>query len=215
VLTLYSYFRSSAAFRARIALNLKGLDYEQRYVHLSRGGGEQFHPDFRKINPQALVPALDDGGAIVTQSLAMIEYLDEAYPEMPLLPPTALERARVRALALSIACEIHPLNNLRVLNFLTRDLKLSEEDKLRWYKHWIATGFAALEESLATNKATGVYCHGDRPTLADVCLVPQVANARRFNCDLAPYPTVVRIDEACLKLDAFIKAKPENQADRE
>lgn len=215
MLTLYSYFRSSAAYRARIALNLKGLDYDLHYVHLSRGGGEQFQPAYRKINPQALVPALDDGGAIITQSLAMIEYLEEAYPEMPLLPSTALERARVRALALLIACEIHPLNNLRVLNFLTRDLKLSEDDKLRWYKHWIATGFAALEESLTTNKATGVYCHGDRPTLADVCLVPQVANARRFNCDLAPYPTVVRINEACLKLDAFIKAMPENQADRE
>ena len=215
MLTLYGYFRSSAAFRARIALNLKGLDHELRYVHLSRGGGEQFQPAYRKINPQALVPALDDDGNVITQSLAVIEYLDEAYPEMPLLPSTALERARVRALALLIACEIHPLNNLRVLNFLTRDLKLSEDDKLRWYRHWIATGFAALEESLAGNPATGAYCHGDRPTLADVCLVPQVFNARRYNCDLAPYPTVVRIAEACLKLDAFRNAAPENQADRE
>ena len=215
MLTLYSYFRSSAAFRARIALNLKGLEHELHYVHLSRGGGEQFQPAYRRINPQALVPALVDDGKVITQSLALIEYLDEAYPKPPLLPSTAIERARVRALALLIACDIHPLNNLRVLNFLTRELRLSEDDKLRWYKHWIATGFAALEESLAGNAATGTYCHGEHPTLADICLVPQLFNARRYNCDLAPYPTVVRIGEACLKLDAFIKAMPEKQADRE
>ncbi len=215
MLKLYGYFRSSAAFRVRIALNLKGLAYERDYVHLTRGGGQQFTADYMRLNPQALVPTLLDGDAALTQSLAIIEYLEETHPHPRLLPDGAGARARVRALALTVACEIHPLNNLRVLNYLSRDLGLAEEAKLRWYRHWIAKGFDALEAMLASHPMTGDFCHGDAPTLADVCLVPQVFNARRYECDLKPYPTVTRIAERCMKLPAFIDAAPENQPDRE
>lgn len=213
---LYGYFRSSAAYRVRIALALKGLRPQLVFVHLTRGGGEQKSPDYRKINPQALVPTLiTDDGHVLGQSLAIIEYLDETHPKPPLLPVDPIGRARVRALALAVACEIHPLNNTRVLNHLTGTLGLSEAQKLAWYRHWIAVGLEGLEGLVAGHAATGRFCHGDAPTLADLCLVPQLANARRFDCDLAPYPTLVRIDAECAKLEAFQTAAPANQPDFE
>ena len=210
---LYSFFRSSAAYRVRIALNLKGLSYEYLPVHLSRGGGEQLRPEFRRVNPQALVPVLDDGSQLLSQSLAIIEYLEEIHPRPPLLPATPAERARVRALAQAIACEIHPLNNLRVLNYLTGVLSASDDAKNAWYRHWVAEGFRALEAGLAGNPATGKFCHGDEPGLADCCLVPQMFNARRFKCDLSQHPTLVAIDANCQALDAFRRAAPERQPD--
>lgn len=210
---LHTYFRSSAAYRVRIALALKELDYETVAVHLTKGGGEQFGAVFSALNPQQLLPVLEDGGDALSQSLAIIEYLDEAYPGVALLPATAIERARVRSLALAIACDIHPLNNLRVLRYLVHDLKVTPEQKDAWYRHWIALGLAALEQRLAREGATGKFCHGDNPTLADCCLVPQVYNARRFGCDLAPYPTILRIDAACQALPAFQHAHPDRQAD--
>ena len=206
---LHGYFRSSATYRVRIALALKGLGWEQATVHLVKG--HQFDPAFRALNRQSLIPVLEDGGRVMTQSLAIVEYLDETHPQPPLLPPTASERQRVRAIALSIACDIHPLNNLRVLKYLTGDLGLTEDQKLAWYRHWVVEGFDALEPQLASDPATGRYCHGDQPGLADVALVPQVANARRFGVDLAPYPTIRRIDEACRQLEPFRSAAPENQ----
>ncbi len=210
---LYTYFRSSAAYRARIALALKGLRPEMIPVHLVRDGGEQNHVEYLALNHQGLVPALDDDGVLITQSLAICEYLDEIQPAPPLLPTAASQRARVRALALAIACEIHPLNNLRVLNYLTGTLGLTEAQKLAWYHHWIRLGFAALEAQLATESATGIFCHGDAPTLADIFLVPQVANARRFDLDLSAFPTLLRIDARCRELPTFIAAAPQNQAD--
>lgn len=212
---LYGYFRSSAAYRVRIALNLKGLAYDQDFVHLTRGGGQQFDPNYLRLNPAGLVPTLVDGPAVLTQSLAIIEYLEETHPAPPLLPFGAVARARVRAIALTVACDIHPLNNLRVLNYLTRDLGHSEDDKLRWYRHWIAKGLGALETMLDGHPMTGRCCQGDQPTLADVCLVPQVFNARRYNCDLKPYPTVTRITDTCNELPAFADAAPDRQPDRE
>jgi maleylpyruvate isomerase len=208
---LHTFFRSSASYRIRIALNLKGLAFESVPVHLSRGGGEQFGEDFRKMNPQSLVPVLEDGERVLTQSLAIMEYLDETHPVPALLPATPAERARVRSLALAIACEIHPLNNLRVLNYLTGPLGLSNETRNAWYHHWIATGLTALEARLAAERETGKFCHGDAPGLADCCLVPQLANARRFKCDVAPYPTLLAIEKNCLALDAFQRAAPDRQ----
>ncbi len=206
---LYTYFRSSAAYRVRIALNLKGLTPEQRAIHLTKDGGEQHQPGFRALNPQGFVPALEVDGTVLGQSLAIIEYLDETHPEPPLLPGTALERARIRAFALAIACDIHPLNNLRVLRHLKR--ALGQEDTDGWSRHWIEEGFAALE---AQAKATaGAFCFGDRPTLADVCLVPQMTNARRVHTDLTPYPTLLRIDTHCRTLEPFAAAAPERQPD--
>lgn len=210
---LYGYFRSSAAYRVRIALNLKGLSYEQVSVHLARG--KQYEPDYAALSPQNLVPVLEHEGKHLQQSLAIIEFLDRRYPLPPLLPDDAGERARVQSLALMIACEIHPLNNLRVLNYLTGTLKLSEEQKLAWYAHWVKTGLAALENRLSTEPETGRYCHGKQPGYADIALVPQVANANRYKVDLSAFPTIVRINDACLKLDAFIKAMPQNQPDAE
>lgn len=212
---LYSYFRSSASFRVRIALNLKGIAHDAEYVHLTRGGGEQFRAPFRGINPQAQVPALEDGGAILTQSLAILEYLEETHPAPPLLPADPMGRARVRAMAQLIACDIHPINNLRVLSYLTKDLGVGAEAKTAWYRHWVETGLGALEELLARDPATGTYCHGEVPGMADACLVPQVFNARRFECDLSACPTVVRIAEACQKLEPFAKAAPAAQPDAE
>lgn len=216
---LYSYFRSSASYRVRIALNLKGLPYDLVSVHLLKNGGEQFTPEYRTLNPDALIPALIDdsiaGGAALTQSLAIIEYLDETHPQPPLLPTAPVDRAYVRSIALSIACEIHPLNNLRVLRYLKRELKVSEEDKDAWYRHWCEQGLAALETTLARDPRVGTFCHGETPTLADCCLVPQIANAQRLNCDLSSMPTIMRINDACLSLDAFIKAAPGNQPDAE
>lgn len=216
---LYSYFRSSASYRVRIALNLKQLPYELVPIHLLRNGGEQFSPEFRQLNPDSLVPALIDESAgnpaVLTQSLAMIEYLEETHPEPPLLPKNALDRAYVRSLALTIACEIHPLNNLRVLRYLVRNLKVDEDSKNAWYRHWVEQGLAAVETMLAKDSRVGTYCYGETPTLADCCLVPQVANAQRMNCDLTQMPTIMRINEACLALDAFAKAAPANQPDAE
>ena len=210
---LYSYFRSSAAYRVRIALALKGLSYDTIPVHLAKG--TQYAAEYTAINPQNLVPVLDDEGHLLYQSLAIMQYLDETHPNPPLLPKDPFERNRVRSLALIIACEIHPLNNTRVLNYLTGKLAVSEERKLEWYQHWIHTGFTALEARLSGDKATGKYCHGGTPGFADCVLVPQVANARRFECDLSAFPTIVRIDQECRKLEAFQKAAPENQPDAE
>lgn len=212
-LKLYGYFRSSAAFRVRIALNLKGRTYENTFVHLTRG--EQFAPAYQALNPQQLVPALSDGELTLTQSLAIIEYLDERYPNPPLLPAHAAQRARVRAIALAIACDIHPLNNLRVLRYLTGKLRVSEEVKNEWYRHWIEVGLEALEAQLARDADTGRYCHHDVVSLADVCLVPQLANARRFSIDLSAYPTLSRIETECMKLPAFQAAHPQAQPDAE
>ncbi|HSF22311.1 MAG TPA: maleylacetoacetate isomerase [Burkholderiales bacterium] len=212
---LYSYFRSSAAYRVRIALNLKGLAYETVPVHLTRGGGEQHAPGYRKLNPQALVPVLEDGGRVLTQSLAIIEYLDEIHPRVPLLPKDPAARARVRALALAVACDLHPLNNLRVLNYLTGPMGLTDDAKQIWYRHWIAEGLSALEASLAGDRETGRFCHGDAPGLADCCLIPQLANAYRFKCDVAPYPSLLRIEKNCQSLEAFQRAAPGSQPDAE
>ena len=212
---LHGFFRSSASYRVRIALNLKGLAYEQAAVHLSKGGGEQFSPAFRKLNPQSLVPVLEDGALALTQSLAIIEYLDETHPRPPLLPSTPVERARVRALALSIACDLHPLNNTRVLAYVAGPMGAGEDGKMTWYRHWIAEGLRPLEVMLAGDRAPGKFCHGDTPGLADCCLVPQLANARRFKCDVAPYPTLVAIEQNCLALEAFQRAAPDQQPDAE
>ncbi len=215
MLKLYTYFRSSAAYRVRIALALKGLDWQPMPVHLVRGGGEQHLPDFRALNPAGRVPTLADGDTVLLQSLAIIEYLDETHPEPPLLPAEAVARARVRALAQTIACDIHPLNNLAVLQYLTRELGVSDEQKDAWYRHWVEAGLEALERMLADDPATGSFCHGELPTLADCCLVPQVYNARRFNCDVAGLTTIARIVERCEAMDAFRLAGPEAQADAE
>lgn len=211
---LHNYYRSSASYRVRIALNLKGVPFEYRSVHLSRGGGEQLTPAFRELNPLSLVPVLEDGAERLTQSLAILEYLDEVYPEPPLLPQSPAERARVRALALTVACEIHPLNNLRVLNYLSTELDLSPEAKTRWYQHWVELGLTALEAQLRQGPDGG-FCHGDTPGLADCCLIPQLFNARRFNCDLTRFPTLTRIEARCTELPAFREAAPEVQPDAE
>lgn len=210
---LHGFFRSSASYRVRIALNLKGLPYEYLPVHLSRAGGEQFAPGFRALNPQSLVPVLEHDGECLTQSLAIMEYLEEIRPEPPLLPRDARERARVRALALSVACEVHPLNNLRVLNYLTSKLGASEDQRADWYRHWVALGLSALETQLSQSPHTSRFCHGDSPGIADCCLVPQLFNARRFQCDLSSYPTLLDIERHCHKLPAFRDAAPENQPD--
>lgn len=210
---LYTYWRSSAAYRVRIALNIKGVEYEPRPVHLVRGGGEQHSPAYRQINPQKLVPALVHEDRIYTQSLALIEYLEEKYPEPPLMPRDPGDRARVRGLAQMVACDIHPLNNSRVQKFLSDELGLDHEHKLTWYRHWIALGFEAIEAKLDQDGYTGRFCHGDTVGLADACLVPQVYNAERFGCDVSIYPTIARINAACLELDAFLRAAPESQPD--
>ena len=210
---LYGFFRSSAAFRVRIALNLKKLDYDGAFIHLRRG--DQRQPGFLDVNPQGLVPALELDGHTLIQSLPIIEYLDERHPEPPLLPRDPAERARVRALAAIVACDIHPLNNLRVLRYLQRSLGHDQGAIETWYNHWIDDGFRALERLLAGDRATGAFCHGDQPTLADIALVPQVVNAERYRLDLAPYPTIARIFATCMTLDAFAAAHPERQPDRE
>jgi maleylacetoacetate isomerase len=210
---LYGFWRSSAAFRVRIALGLKGLSYDYLSVQLAKG--EQYQSPFAAINPQNLVPVLEDQGHLLYQSLAIIQYLEDSHPEPRLIPRDPIEGSRVRSLALIVACEIHPLNNPRVLNYLTSNFGISEEQKLAWYQHWVVTGFTALEKRLASEPWTGRFCHGDAPGLADIALVPQVANARRFKVDLAPFPLIRRIDDDCMKLEAFREAAPENQPDAE
>jgi maleylacetoacetate isomerase len=209
---LYTYFRSSAAFRVRIALNLKGLAYDPVCVHLAKG--EHRKPEYAAVDPQALLPTLVDDGQALSQSLAIIEYLEEKHPRPPLLPKDPLGRARVRSLSLLIACEIHPLNNLRTLQHLKRALGQNEAQINGWYRHWIADGLAKLEADLRRG-AAGKFCHGDAPTMADCCLVPQIFNAKRYESDLAPYPTVMRIFDACMKLEAFDRAQPSKQPDAE
>ena len=208
---LYSYFRSSAAYRLRIALNLKCIDYEQVPVSLLKG--DQLTDQYRDLNPQGLVPLLRDGPLLLTQSLAICEYLDETHPAPAFLPVSAVERARVRAIALAIACEIHPLNNLRVLKYLKKSLGHNDDEVNKWYRHWIGIGLPAVESMLAGSPMTGRYCHRDAPSLADIFLVPQVANAVRYECPLEAYPTIRRINDECLKLDAFARARPHLQPD--
>jgi maleylacetoacetate isomerase len=211
---LYSYWRSSAAFRVRIALNLKGLMYDIVPVHLTDNGGAQHAEPFVAINPQQMLPVLVDGVRIIRQSMAIIEYLDEVYDgERKLLPTTARERARVRALAQIVACDIHPLNNLRVMQYLEREFNAPQVERDRWTQHWMREGFAAIESLLSDNPSTGIFCEGDEPTLADICLVPQVYNAQRWSVDLTPFPLIRRISDECVKLSAFERARPENQPD--
>lgn len=212
--TLYTYYRSSAAYRVRIALNLKGMPYTAVPVHLVKDGGQHRSAAYRARNPQALVPAFElEDGTVLTQSLAIMEYLDEVQPEPALLPADAIGRARVRALAQAIACDLHPVNNLRVLQYVSQQLGISAEQKDAWYRHWVATGLQGLEALLADHPSTGRFCHGDTPTLADCCLVPQLYNARRFQCPLDAYPTIQRIAAACETLPAFQQAAPEVQPD--
>lgn len=212
---LYSYFRSSAVYRVRIALNLKGLDYQIIPVHLIRAGGENFRPEYLQKNPLALVPALETEEGVLIQSLAILEYLEESYPAPTLLPADTVGRARVRAIAQTIACEIHPLNNLRVLHYLTNELGVDEAGKLSWYRHWIQDGLAGVEKLLSNHPSTARFCHGDNPTFADCCLVPQVYNARRYDCPLDDFPTIRAIVERCEVLPEFVHAAPENQPDAE
>lgn len=209
---LYNYFRSSASFRVRIALHLKGLAYDYLPIHLAKG--EQRQPAFAAVTAEGLVPVLQtDDEHRLTQSMAIIEYLDETHPQPPLLPADVLGRARVRALAQIVACEIHPLNNLRVLKYLVHDLKASEDAKNAWYRHWVRLGLQAYEGQLATQ--TGRYSHGDTPTLADCCLVPQIFNARRFDCDLSGLPRTMAVFDACMQLQAFQNAQPSACPDAE
>ena len=210
---LFGYFRSSAAFRVRIALNLKGLAHEDAFIHLRRG--DQRGDAYRTVNPQGLVPALEIDGHTLIQSMAIVEYLDETHPEPAFLPPDPAGRARVRALADIVACDIHPINNLRVLRYLSRPLGHEQEVIETWYNHWITAGFEALERLLAANPRTGDFCDGDRPGLADIALAPQVFNSERYRLDLSAYPTITRVYANCMKLDAFARAYPDNQPDRD
>ncbi|HEY3596314.1 MAG TPA: maleylacetoacetate isomerase [Paraburkholderia sp.] len=212
---LYSYFRSSAAYRVRIALNLKNLPYDCVPVHLLRSGGEQFKPEYRRLNHDAVVPTLIDGGGVLQQSLAIIEYLEETHPEPPLLPAAPLDRAYVRAIALQVACEIHPPNNLRVLKYLKHTVGVSDDVKNAWYQHWISQGFATLEERLVADGHVGALCFGDMPTVADIYLVPQVFNAQRFDVNMSGFPTIQRIYEHAMQLHAFADAAPGAQPDAE
>ncbi len=212
-LRLYGYWRSSAAYRVRIALNLKGLAYETQAVHLLRDGGEQHGAAYRAINPQQLIPSLQDGERTITQSMAIMEYLDETRPAPALLPPDPVARARVRGLALVVACDVHPLGNLRVLQYLEAQYAADAEQRAEWSRHWIGAGFDALEQMLAGHAETGRYCHGDTPGLADACLVPQVYNALRWKLPMDGYPTIRRIHAACNELEAFRQAAPEAQPD--
>lgn len=213
MLTLYTYFRSSAAYRVRIALALKGLPYDSVPVHLVRGGGEQLTDAYRALNPAALVPSLQADGAVLTQSMAILEYLEETHPAPALLPAEPLARARVRALAMTVACDIHPLGNLRVLNYLRDTLGASEDARKDWAAHWISLGLSAFEQHLQRDAASGPFCHGDAPGMADCCLVPQVFNARRFGVDLEQFPEVKRIAEHCESLAPFAAAHPAQQPD--
>ncbi|GAB4173436.1 MAG: maleylacetoacetate isomerase [Wenzhouxiangellaceae bacterium] len=212
-LTLYGYWRSSASYRVRIALNYKAFEWESRPVHLVRDGGEQHRPGYLELNPQGLVPTLVHGDLVLTQSLAILEYLEEIRPDPPLLPTDPASRARARQLAALIACDIHPLNNLAVLKYLTGELGVSESDRDRWYRHWVARGLTAFERLLVEHRSAGLCCIGDQPTIADCCLLPQVYNARRFECDESGWPTIRRITAHLETLPAFAAAAPERQPD--
>ena len=212
-LRLYSYWRSSAAYRVRIGLNLKGLEYETIPVHLTEDGGQQHADAYRAINPQELVPTLLHGQRRLTQSLSILDYLDVIWPVCPLLPATARERQRARALALMVACDIHPLNNLRVLQYFEREWQVAQPARDAWVRHWIETGFRVIEMQLKDHPSTGTYCDGDSPGLSDCCLIPQVYNARRFGIDMGTYPAIARIEKECLALPEFDDARPENQPD--
>lgn len=212
---LFTYFRSSAAYRVRIALNLKGLGYDAVPVHLLRDGGQHLASEYRAINPSGLVPTFQDDAITLTQSMAILEYLEEAYPDVPLLPKGAVARAHVRELAQIIACDIHPVNNLRVLKYLVKQLGQSDEAKTDWYRHWVIEGFQSLEAHLARHLDTGTFCYGHTPTIADCFLVPQVFNAQRFDIDVTAYPTISRINDMCVDLPAFKAAHPAQQPDAE
>ena len=213
-LVLHTYWRSSAAWRVRIGLELKALPWTPRAVHLLHDGGRQHAPDYAALNPQQLVPVLLHGRRAIRQSLAILEYLDETWPEPgPLLPASSRERARVRALALLVACDVHPLNNLRVLQFFERQWNVPQPEREEWVRHWIGDGLDAMEALVAGDPSTGEFCHGDLPGLADCCLVPQLYNARRFGMDVARWPVLARIEQACQALPAFQAAAPELQAD--
>ncbi|TXT34459.1 MAG: maleylacetoacetate isomerase [Comamonadaceae bacterium] len=213
MLSLYSYFRSSAAYRVRIALHLKGLPFNTIPVHLLINGGEQHAEGYRTINPSKLIPSLVDGDFHLGQSLTIMEYLEETHPDNPLLPADPMARARVRSLAQSIACDIHPLNNLRVLQYLKNELDAPEDARTRWYQHWVSKGFEAIERMLQIGNAAGQFCEGDRPGMADCCLIPQMYNARRFNISMDAFPTLCQIETVCLDLDAFKLSAPEIQPD--
>jgi len=212
---LYTFFRSSASYRVRIALNLKGLSYEQAPIHLRKGGGEQFSAAYKALNPQALVPTLEDNGKVITQSLAIIEYLEEKHPKPALLPGDPADKAIVRSMALIIACEVHPIQNLRVLNYVKSNYDQTDEQVNRWAQHWIDLGLSALEQSIVGHSKGGKFCFGNTPTLADICLVPQLGNARRYGCDLSQYSTILSIEKNCMALSAFANAAPEKQPDAE
>ena len=212
-LQLFSYWRSSAAYRVRIGLNLKGLAHDIVPVHLLHDGGQQHSDVYRSINPQQLVPVLGHGNRRLSQSLAILEYLDEVWPTPPLLPSTSRERHRVRALSQLVACDIHPLNNLRVLQYFERDWNVPQPERDEWVRHWILEGFAAAEAMVAEHPSTGTFCEGNTPSMADCCLIPQVYNARRFGVDMAQFPTLQRIEATCLELPAFDAARPERQPD--
>lgn len=214
-LTLYTYFLSSCAYRVRIALTLKGIDYQSRFIHLSKDGGENWKPDYLQINPQGLVPSLVDGRHLLTQSLAIIEYLEEGYPDPALLPADIYDRARVRALSQAIGSDIQPLNNSRVLGYLRHELAVDEQAIKSWNCHWIAEGFAAIEKMLVKHGSSGRFCLGEQVTMADVCLIPQVYNATRYQCELSAYPVIGQIYRHCLSLPAFQAAVPEHQQDAE
>ena len=212
---LYTFFRSSASYRVRIALNFKGLSCEQAPVHLRRGGGEQLMQAYKTINPQALVPALEDNGRILTQSLAIIEYLEETHPNPPLLPKEPADKALVRSMAMVVACEIHPIQNLRVLQYVKATYNQTDEQVNKWAQHWIDLGLSALREMIIAQPKRGRFCFGDSATLADICLIPQLGNARRYGCDLSKYPTILEIEKNCNALPAFADAAPEKQPDAE
>lgn len=212
-LTLYTYCKSSAAYRVRIALNLKGLSYHPVYISLVKDGGENYRPEYRNINPQAMVPTLQTGPHTLTQSTAIVEFLEQQFPEPPLLPEDTISRAQARSYAQMVACDIHPLNNLRVLDYLAGHFGADETAKLQWYQHWIYQGFNAIEQKLASSTLTGTYSIGDTPTVADIFLVPQVYNAKRYQCELDAYSHINRINDNCMALEAFNLAAPEQQPD--
>lgn len=212
---LYTYFRSSSAYRVRIALNLKQIEYNSHSIHLLKNQGENWQAEFLAVNPQGLVPALEDNGNVFVQSQPIIEYLEEAYPKPSIFPSDITAKAYVRALAQMIACEIHPLNNLRVLKYLADSLNCSDKQKQNWYCHWVNEGFTAIEEFIQKNDFQGKFCCGDSPTIADIFLIPQVYNAQRFKCDIDQFPIINNINKQCLSLEEFIAASPENQPDAE